>query len=156
MHKTLSVSAIQKGTVIDHVRAGQGMAIVRLLSLLAEGLPMTIGLNLPSQSLGRKDLIKLENLHLSAKQVAKIAVFAPEASINLIEDYKVTRKFKVEVPSVLEEVLNCPNHQCISRVEKVSSCFHVEARSNKDVQLQCHYCERVFPKAVLTEKFDGV
>ncbi|HSX11573.1 MAG TPA: aspartate carbamoyltransferase regulatory subunit, partial [Chlamydiales bacterium] len=117
--KTLSVSAIKEGTVIDHIRAGQALKIIRLLRLNANENRVTVGLNLRSQSVGLKDIIKIENVFLTESQAAQIAIFSPQATVNVIQNYGVAKKFKVEMPEVTAAVLACPNARCITNVERV-------------------------------------
>lgn len=57
---------------------------------------ITVGLNLPSAALGAKDLIKVENTQLTADQANQLALFAPQATVNIIEDFKVVTKQKHE------------------------------------------------------------
>jgi len=51
MNKTLSVSAIQNGTVIDHITPGQTLRIIHMLRLLHKKLKVTVGFNLSSNRL---------------------------------------------------------------------------------------------------------
>ncbi len=141
--KTLSVSAIKTGTVIDHITAGQALKIVRLLRLNEEERQVTIGLNLKSDSMGLKDIIKVEDLHLTAVLASQIAVFAPKATVNIIENYKVSQKFPVSIPSSIQGLLLCPNLTCITRGERLPAHFTVE-QSNGHFHLRCRHCEQIF------------
>ena len=147
--KTLSVSAISHGTVIDHIPAGQAMRILKLFHF-AQNHQMTLGLNLPSGSMGRKDLIKIENVQIDHADAAKIAIFAPEASVNIIGDFQVQDKFQVTVPESVEGVVPCPNSNCISNHEPVLAKFMVRVRP-ETIVLHCQYCERGFEQAALLE-----
>ncbi|MBS0624426.1 MAG: aspartate carbamoyltransferase regulatory subunit [Verrucomicrobia bacterium] len=149
--KTLSVSAIKEGTVIDHIAAGQALKIVRLLKLNAHEHQVTLGLNLKSGSMGLKDIIKVENMHLNERQAAQIAVFSPSATVNVIENYKVSKKFRVELPRDIAGILVCPNRQCVTHVEPVSSVFIVQ-ENNSRVVLRCRFCEKSFSRDELHEK----
>ena len=60
----LQVEAIKRGTVIDHIPAQVGFKLLSLFRLTETDQRITIGLNLPSGELGRKDLIKIENTFL--------------------------------------------------------------------------------------------
>jgi len=150
MTKTLSVSAIKNGTVIDHIVAGQALKIMRLLHVFDNKQQATVGLNLKSKSLGSKDLIKIENRIFSETEVNDIAIFAPEATVNIIEDFEVSRKFRAKLPKVISEILVCPNINCISRAEPVISSFYVEEYSKK-IKLSCKYCEKEFNRDQVVE-----
>lgn len=150
MPKILSVAAIEKGTVIDHIPAGQALRILRLLKLMSSKYKITLGLNLPSKSLSRKDLIKIENKILTDIEANDVIIFAPQATINLIEAFEVTQKIKTHFPEIISQVFVCPNPTCITHTEPVISSFHTEERS-KMVKLTCHYCEKQFDRDQVRE-----
>lgn len=137
--KTLSVAAIGSGTVIDHIPAGEGMRIVRLLQLAGHGNQVTLGLNLPSKTLGSKDLIKVEGREINEEEANRIAVFAPRATLNVIRDFNLYKKFKVELPEKIEKVLDCPNGRCITNHEEMETRFLIGRGA-----LSCFYCEKSF------------
>jgi aspartate carbamoyltransferase regulatory subunit len=137
----LFVSAIKDGTVIDHIAAGQAMNLLRHLKFAELKTHVTIGLNLKSASRGFKDLIKLEGIFLTEIQANQIAIFSPTATVNVIQDYKVAKKFSVSLPEKIEELLSCPNRCCVSHSEKVATVFKVE-ENNGHVLLRCKFCEK--------------
>lgn len=150
MEKKLSVEAIASGTVIDHIPAGQGLKILRFFQLGEGNERVTIGFNLRSGASEQKDLIKVEDTVLTAEQANQLALFAPEATVNVIENYEVVRKFNVELPKRIEAVLTCPNANCISRTEPVTSKFTITAQ-HPVIRLKCHYCEKTFSEKFFTE-----
>lgn len=85
----LQVEAIRNGSVIDHIPANLGIKILSLFKLHETNQRITIGLNLPSSALGHKDLIKIENIYLSKEQANQLALYAPNATVNQIEEYQV-------------------------------------------------------------------
>ena len=147
---TLAVSAIQNGSVIDHIPHGSALRLVKLLGLAHYAQKITLGLNLPSKSMGSKDLLKIEGRLLTEAEIHEIAVFAANASINLIEDYKVQHKFTAILPQAIKGLLVCPNNNCVSRMPEVSSYFHVKT-PRQEVNLICHYCEGVYKKEDIVE-----
>jgi aspartate carbamoyltransferase regulatory subunit len=142
VEKTLVVSAIAEGTVIDHIKQGQALRIISMLKI-QKNHQVTIGLNLISQTMQRKDLIKIENHFLSEKEAQEIALFAPDATINIICHYSVEKKIKAHLPQRAEGLLACPNPRCISRL--YTSSFAVE-EVRKEVYLHCKYCEKAFKR----------
>lgn len=149
--KTLSVSAIKEGTVIDHIRAGKAMKIIRLLHFAENERRVTVGLNLKSESTKLKDIIKIEGVFLSPAQAAQIAIFSPKATVNVIDNYKVAKKFRVEMPEAIAAVLACPNPRCITNAEKIGTLFTVE-ENNSQVILRCRFCEKCFSRDEMEEK----
>lgn len=148
--KTLSVSAIQEGTVIDHIASGAALKIIRLLKLEKYGLPITPGLYLKSRSMGLKDLIKIERFFLAPDQAAQIAAFAPEATVNVIENYSIAKKFKVQIPKEIRLPLLCPNRSCVTNEEGVQTVFTIDENDPKH-PFQCRFCEKLFFREEMSE-----
>ncbi len=149
MQKKLQVEAIQHGSVIDHIPAQQGVKILKFFKFTQTNEKITIGLNLSTHNGNSKDLIKVENTFISDEQANQLALFAPNATINQIKDFKVVNKFPVQLPSSFIGVLACPNSNCISHNEPVKTRFYV---NNKSVlKLKCHYCEKSFQRSFFTE-----
>ena len=57
----LQVEAIERGTVIDHIPAGQGLKIVNRLQLLNNQVRLTVGFNFGINASRLKDLIKVDD-----------------------------------------------------------------------------------------------
>ena len=150
MEKTLSVSAIKHGTVIDHIPPGCAVTIIHLLKLLEHPNQVTVGLNLISGRMGLKDLIKIENRFLSEQEAHDIAVFAPNATLSIIRNFQVEKKIEAQLPAVIEKLLVCPNLRCITRHESVFSAFSVVEFRSK-VNLRCKYCEKIFAREEIKE-----
>lgn len=142
--KVLSVAAIRNGTVIDHIEAGKALKIVRFLNLASHNAQVTLGLNLPSTALQYKDIIKVENRELSIDEANQVAILAPDATINIIKDFEVFRKFKVDLPEAIENVISCPNPCCISNHEKTGGRLRVIRKAKLKICLECHYCKKIF------------
>ncbi len=148
--KQYSVEAIQNGTVIDHIPAGKGLAILRQFKLLHYGSAVTVGFNLPSKTQGSKDIIKITGVWLDDTAANRLALFAPEAVVNVIEDFKVVSKRHLTMPSEISEVFRCPNTNCASHGEPVKSRFYVRTKSAQ-TRLKCHYCEKTFSRESVAE-----
>ena len=148
--KQLSVEAIETGTVIDHIPAGLGLAILNQFKLLHYGSAVTVGFNLPSKTQGNKDIIKIKEVLFDEKSANRLALFAPEATVNLIENFQVVRKLRLKMPDTISEVFRCPNPNCASHGEPVKSRFYVRQHQGQ-TRLKCHYCEKTFPREVVTE-----
>ena len=148
--KQLSVEAIETGTVIDHIPAGLGLSILNQFKLLDYGSAVTVGFNLPSKTQGNKDIIKIKEVLFDEKSANRLALFAPEATVNLIENFQVVRKLHLKMPDTISEVFRCPNSNCASHGEPVKSRFYVRQHQGQ-TRLKCHYCEKTFPREVATE-----
>lgn len=141
--KKLIVAVIKNGTVIDHIPAGQGLRIVKLLNLDKHKKQVALGLNLSSKTLKHKDLIKVEERELTSEEVNQVAILAPQATISIIEESKIVRKFHVSIPETLAGIIHCPNQQCISNHEKIVSLFLIKQKAKRNL-LCCKYCRKTF------------
>jgi len=141
--RELRIAAIKNRTVIDHI--GNGLAIDVLRIINARGLDrdstVSVGIHVRSGKLGWKDIVKVENMELSARKVNAIALIAPTATISIIRDFKVQEKRPVDLPDTIVGVVTCPNPSCISNQgEPIESEFRVTRR--RPVVLTCVFCER--------------
>jgi aspartate carbamoyltransferase regulatory subunit len=139
--KELKVSAIKEGTVIDHIPARSLFKVISILELQKMDTQITIGYNFESKRLGQKGIIKISDKFPSQKDLNKIALFAPEAKVNIIRDYKVVEKDNVQVPDNIEGIVKCMNPKCITNQENVKTKFTVLEKKN--VTLKCNYCEKI-------------
>ncbi len=140
--KELVVNKIREGTVIDHINAGKALLVLKILGIdVGTELTVSMAMNVPSSKMGKKDILKVEGMYISEEELSKIALISPNATINLIKDYEIERKFKVKPPEVVDDVLKCPNPMCVSNVERepVRPRFYVKIEEN-EVSARCHYC----------------
>ena len=135
--RELRVSKIRNGTVIDHVTGGQALNVLSILGIDgSEGLGVSVVMNVPSDRLGRKDVVKVEDRELSQSEVDVISLIAPEASINIIREFEVVQKNRVDRPDSVVGLLSCPNRNCITnKNEPVETDFTVVEEG-----VRCTYC----------------
>jgi len=135
--RELHVSKIGSGTVIDHITAGQALNVLALLGIDGSaGEAVSVAMNVPSDRMGRKDVVKVENRELSQEELDVLSLIAPDATINIIRNYEVVEKNRVDRPPVVSGVLNCPNRDCITNTdEPVVTKFEV-----LDDGVRCEYC----------------
>jgi aspartate carbamoyltransferase regulatory subunit len=92
--------------------------------------------------MGKKDIIKVENLNLTRDMLNVVALIAPMATISRIEGGKVMEKHKVEIPNAVGDIVLCPDRFCITNHEEVPGKFVVVDRD--PLTLKCFYCETEF------------
>lgn len=145
--KELKVSAIENGTVIDHIPSLSVFQVIRILNL--DNIPnqIMIGTNLDSQKLGKKGIIKVSNKYFESEEINKIALVAPSATLIVIKDYTVVYKAKVEIPDHIRKIVKCINPNCITNHENIPTKFSVIDKN--DLRLHCHYCEKVTKKELI-------
>ena len=139
--KELQVSAIENGTVIDHIPADKLFDVINVLGIADMENAMTFGTNLRSVKLGKKAIIKIWYKFLEDDEVNKLALVAPAAKINIIRDYDVVEKKTVNVPEKVEGIVKCMNPKCITNHEYVRTKFTVV--NDSPIVLKCHYCEKL-------------
>lgn len=136
----LAVAALQNGTVIDHIPAQLVFKVVRLLGIEKLDSSVTIGYNLDSKKLGKKGILKVADVFFPDDTLNRLALVAPNVNVNIINDYKVVKKFKVALSDDIAGIVKCTNPKCITNNEPMKTRFHVIDRDN--VTIKCHYCER--------------
>jgi aspartate carbamoyltransferase regulatory subunit len=139
--KQLSVSAIQNGTVIDHIPAKNLFKVIQILGLDRFDNQITFGTNLESKKLGKKAIIKISGKYFADDDINRIALVAPDAKLNIIKDYEVIEKKVVEIPDTITGIARCMNPKCITNFEAVTTRFKLV--SKKNVALKCYYCEKI-------------
>jgi aspartate carbamoyltransferase regulatory subunit len=148
MRKELQVSAIENGTVIDHIPAKSVFQVVRILGLESCSEQILFGTNLESKKYGRKGIVKVANRFFESEEINKIALAAPTATLIVIKNYQVTEKKRVEIPDHVFKFVKCVNPNCITNHEAIPTKFKVIDK--EDIQLQCIYCEKVTDKHNMT------
>ena len=135
--RQLRVSKIESGTVIDHIPGGQALNVLALLGIDGStDEAVSVAMNVPSDRLGRKDVVKVENRELSEAELDVLSLIAPEATINIIRAYDVVEKKRVERPERVVGVLACRNRECITNTnEPVDAKFEVLPEG-----VRCEHC----------------
>jgi len=138
------VAALRDGTVIDHLGPGMALKALEFLGIPRESAAL-LGINLPSTKLGRKDILKLENVILTPAQVRRLAIFGAHVTVATIHDFDVVEKVSVALPEEFDGILRCPNPNCITNHDRLGTRFEVET-DEPSTTLRCHYCERRIEK----------
>jgi len=136
----MKVQRIEHGTVVDHILPGMAFDVLRVLGM-SNDRSMSILINSHSKKGGKKDILKIEDVELSAQEASRVALISPQATINIIVGGKVVKKFNAEAPKVVRGILTCSNPNCISNQnEPVTSEFRLG--SDDGHRYVCSYCER--------------
>ena len=139
----LIVRRIKEGTVIDHIDEGKGLQVLTALGIEGkDGSLITIALNVPSGKYRKKDIIKVENKFLHDDDTNKLAVIAPNATVNIIKNYKLVEKRRVSLPNEIDRIFRCSNPECITNsTEHIESVMDVIDKNS--LVLKCRYCGRI-------------
>lgn len=94
--KEFKIVPIRNGTVLDHISAGKSLEVLQALGFPVAGSSKVVSLsmNLPSERVGLKDVIKLEDVELSDEEVAKVKAISDTGSLVVIRNYDVADKLR--------------------------------------------------------------
>jgi aspartate carbamoyltransferase regulatory subunit len=150
--RELKVKPIKNGTVIDHITANNALNVLKILGLPSKETTLALAMNVKSSHMGSKDIVKIEGRELKSGEVDKIALLAPKATINIIRDYEIVSKGKVNLLKVINDILVCANPYCITNThEPVQTRFKV---TEKDpLTVRCCYCERQMHRKEIETQF---
>ena len=140
--KELVVSALENGTVLDHIPAENVYKALDLLGLKDIENQITIGINLASKAQGKKGIIKIADKFFEDEELNKLALIAPKATVNVIRDFKVVEKKKLETPAEVIGIAKCRNPKCVTNHQPIKTRFTTE-NNGDEISLKCHYCEKI-------------
>lgn len=140
--KELVVSALENGTVLDHIPAGNVYAALEILNLKGVESQITIGINLSSKAQGKKGIIKIADKFFEDEELNKLALIAPKATVNVIRDFKVVEKKTLTMPEEITGIARCMNPKCVTNHQPVKTRFKTIYNGN-EILLLCHYCEKI-------------
>ncbi|MEG0033227.1 MAG: aspartate carbamoyltransferase regulatory subunit [Mucinivorans sp.] len=140
-NKIMKVSAIENGTVIDHIPPRALFQVIDLLGLEYVATPVTFATNLKSVRMGSKAIVKITDVYCSDEQISYLALVAPTAKISIIKNYEVVEKRQVVAPKEVHGFVRCANPMCITNHEKIRTHFSVST-INGELSLCCQYCEK--------------
>lgn len=134
----MNIDSIKNGIVIDHIQAGLGMRIYKLLHLDELDCSVAIIKNVTSKKMGKKDIIKVDEAIDFDLDI--LGYVDPDVTIDIIRDGVLVEKKKVELPETLTNVIFCKNPRCITSCEQ--EIDHVFKLTDKDNKVyRCLYCE---------------
>ncbi|MBP3563439.1 MAG: aspartate carbamoyltransferase regulatory subunit [Bacteroidales bacterium] len=141
-HKELVVSALENGTVLDHIPAENVYKALDILNLKGIESQITIGINLASKAQGKKGIIKIADKFFEDDELNKLALIAPQATVNVIRDFKVVEKKKLEMPHEVIGIAKCRNPKCVTNHQPIKTRFTTVEKDN-EISLLCHFCEKI-------------
>ena len=134
----MNIDSIKNGIVIDHITAGKGTKIYKLLGLDSIECPVAFIKNVPSRKMGKKDIIKIDaDIEIDTDILGFVD---PDVTVNIIKDDKIVEKKAIALPEKLTNVLVCKNPRCISATEQELPQIFALADKEKRVY-RCLYCE---------------
>ena len=134
----MNIDSIKNGIVIDHITAGKGMEIYKLLGLDSLDCSVALIKNVSSRKMGKKDIIKIDSDFDIDTDI--LGFVDPDVTVNIIKDGKTAEKKTIGLPERLTNVLTCKNPRCISATEQeLPQIFKLTDRQRR--VYRCLYCE---------------
>lgn len=134
----MNVDGIENGIVLDHIKAGKSNLIYRLLGLEKLDCCVAMIQNVRSRKQGKKDIIKIASQFDINLDV--LGYIDPNITVSIIKDGMVHKKFKLELPLSLKNVVFCKNPRCITSSEQEIDHIFKLTDPNKQIY-RCIYCE---------------
>ena len=132
------IGQIKDGIVLDHISAGRGMEIYKVLGL--DKLDCTVAMikNADSVKKGKKDIIKVGQVIDLDFDV--LGYIDPGITVNIIQDGKLAKRSHLSLPERVKGIIRCKNPRCITSVEQeLAHEFRLADREKKIYR--CIYCE---------------
>ena len=132
------IGQIKDGIVLDHITAGKGMEIYKILGLGELDCTVAMIKNADSPKMGKKDIIrvgKVIDLNLDI-----LGYIDPGITVNIIRDGERIKREKLSLPERITGVIRCKNPRCITSVEQELAHEFVLTDPEKGVY-RCVYCE---------------
>ncbi|MGN1039003.1 MAG: aspartate carbamoyltransferase regulatory subunit [Mailhella sp.] len=132
------IDAISNGIVLDHIKAGRSMELYQILNLDKLQCSVAVLKNVTSRKMGRKDIIKIDEIIDLNFDV--LGYVDPGITVCIVRDGKLDRKFSVELPERVTDVIRCKNPRCITSTEQ--ELPHIFKLADREKRIyRCIYCE---------------
>ena len=138
----LTISGIQEGLVLDHIKAGMSLQIYHDLKLDELDCTVAIIKNVKSQKMGRKDILKIE-CPVEALDLDILGFIDHNITVNVIKDNTIVEKKELHLPKQIKNVIKCKNPRCITSIEQELDQIFTLSDPEKEVY-RCMYCEEKY------------
>ena len=132
------IGQIRDGIVIDHITAGRGMEIMRILGLEDRECTVAMIKNADSVKMGKKDIVKIgEVIDLD---MTVLGYIDPGITVNIIREGKLVKRERLSLPKRVQDVIKCRNPRCITSTEQ--ELRHEFRLTDKEkLVYRCIYCD---------------
>lgn len=137
----LKIDSLEKGIVIDHITAGNGMKLYKLLNLDKLDCCVAVIKNAKSEKYSKKDIIKIDGI--TCVDLDILGFVDNNVTVCYIENGELIRKERPSLPSKLTNVIKCKNPRCISNAEEdIDHIFYLS--DSETHKYRCIYCEQEY------------
>jgi len=136
----MNIDGVKNGIVLDHIQAGQAMAVYHALNLDGLDACVAIIMNVKSAKYGKKDILKIDaEIDMDLETLGYLD---PNITVNIVKSEKMVEKKHLSLPKTLRDVIACKNPRCITTVEpNLTHVFHLSGQVYR-----CAYCETAHEK----------
>ncbi len=135
----LNVGKIEEGFVLDHIKAGESLAIYEHLGLDKLDCTVAIIKNARSNAMGKKDILKVE-CDIETLNLDILGFIDHTITVNVIKAGEIVEKRKLTLPKMIKNVVKCKNPRCITSIEQGLPHVFVLTDEKKEIY-RCQYCE---------------
>jgi len=135
----LNVGQLNEGVVLDHIEAGKAMDIYHHLGLGKLDSVVAIIKNVPSNKMGKKDIIKIET-SLEDVDLDILGYIDNNITVNIVKGGNIVEKKNLTLPQKITNVLHCKNPRCITSIEQELEHVFILTDAKKRVY-RCAHCE---------------
>ena len=133
------IGQIKDGIVLDHITAGRGMEIYKILNLGKLNCTVAMIERATSPKMGCKDIIKVDQVIDLDFDI--LGYMDPGITVNIIKDGEVAERIKLALPARIVDVLKCKNPRCITSTEQ--EIVHEFKLTDPEKQVyRCIYCDQ--------------
>ena len=127
--------------MIDHIPSGKALSVLKMLGIDG-GMsnPISMVMNVPSQKMGGKDIIKVEDRELTQHELDRLALVAPDASVAIIRSYAVAEKMEINLTDEVVNVARCTFSNCITTNPMEPLPHRLILTKREPLELRCRYC----------------
>ena len=139
----MNIDSIKDGIVIDHITAGKGMELYRLLKLDQLDCSVALIKNAVSQKMGKKDILKIDtDFHVDMDILGYVD---PGVTVAIIRDGVIVKELQLTLPEQLTNVIFCKNPRCITSIEQELKQVFLLTDEERAIY-RCKYCEEKYDR----------
>ena len=136
----LNIDSLDRGIVIDHIKAGSAMWLYQVLNLDRMECCVAVIKNARSNKLGKKDIIKIDDMLDINLDI--LGYIDPNITIAFIDKGRIIEKKRLVPPETLRNVIHCKNPRCITSIEEgIDHIFRLSSSADGQ-RYRCVYCEQ--------------
>ncbi|MDD5866371.1 MAG: aspartate carbamoyltransferase regulatory subunit [Lachnospiraceae bacterium] len=140
----LNISGVNEGYVLDHIKAGTALKVYHDLGLEQHDYTVAIIMNVKSNKMGKKDILKIE-CPIGSIDLDVLGFIDHNITVNIVKNGFIADKLKLKLPKEVHNVIRCKNPRCISTIEQELEQVFILTDPEHEVY-RCKYCEEKYER----------